>query len=541
MASALETLFKQNPMLAKGIIYQAAAEKSLVEFIKLMWEVVEPGREYVHNWHVDAIADHLQAVTRGEIKKLLINISPGLLKTLSTNVFWPAWEWIDNPYKRYVTFSYSQDLTKSANIKFQQIITSDVYRSLWGDRFKITTDNIVEMANDKRGFKIASSIGAGGTGKRGDVIILDDPNNVKEAESKLVRDETNRWFKESLPTRINDPRTSAMVVIQQRTNDADVSGVILSGDDRDWVHLMIPMEFDSARKCSTFIGWEDPRTEDGELCWPEIYDATAVEKLKSVMGSYASASQFQQSPVPRGGGIILEKWWKMWPKEGEAFDDNGNPLRPLEYPEMDYILVSVDSAYTEKEENDYSAAVVLGLYREDGQPRIILMDAWQKRMRFHGTVPEKRKGESRKDYLARDEWGLVELVAYTAHTMRADKVLVENKASGISLIQEIRRLYSNEKFSVQAVNPKGDKVARAHAVSSLFENGVISAPNRWWSQVCIEQVSMFPRGAHDDICDALIHGVKHLRDTGWALRTNEYEEEIEPKEFRGKEGVLYDV
>jgi predicted phage terminase large subunit-like protein len=542
MPKAIETLFKQNPMLAKGLIYQASAERSLYDFIKLMWEYLEPGREFREARHIRAMCEHLEAVSRGEIRKLLINIPPGFAKSIVVNVFWPAWEWIEKPHLRYLTFSYASSLTERDNGRFGTLVKSDLYRTLWGTSFEITKDNQVKLENSRTGWKIASSVGGTGTGERGNRLIIDDANNIKDVESKTTRDETNRWYMEVLPSRVIDPNESVFVNIQQRSNEDDVSGLILSRD-MGYEHLCLPMEYDSGRKCITSIGWEDWREEDGELLWPEVYNQIAVDKLKSdkEMSSYAYAGQYMQSPAPRGGGIIKSSWWKMWPKQGEAFDESGNPLRALEYPVMDFIIASVDPAFTEKRANDYSACVVLGLYRDDGQPRIILMDAWQKRMSFHGAVPERRKGESRRDYLDREEWGLVELVAYTAHEMHADKVIVEKTASGIPLIQELIRLYSNEKFGVQGITPKGDKIARVHAVSNLFENGIIAAPDRWWAQLCIDEMSIFPRGKHDDLPDALTQGVKFLRDTGWALRTNEYEEETEIKEFRPREGAIYDV
>lgn len=557
MPSAIEILMKQNPMLAKGLIYQTAAERSLVEFIKLMWEYVEPARPFVSNWHIDAIAEHLEAVSHGQIRKLLINIPPGFAKSLLSNVFYPAWDWIHRPHIRYIAYSYSSMLTERDNIRFKQVIESDLYRALWGDKYGMSKDRntIIQVSNDKLGWKMASSIGGGATGHRGDVLIIDDPNSVKEAESKSIRESTNMWFNETLPTRVNSPQDSAMVVIQQRTNEGDVSGNILASDaGSEWTHLCLPMHFDPERKCTTLLGWEDPRTEPGELLWPEVYGEKEVDILSTQMGSYATSGQFEQMPSPRGGGIIKDSWWRLWPKNGEAFDEEGRPLNRLEYPEMDFIIGSIDSAYTEKQENDPSAMVVLGVYREyegantnnqqqvKGQPRVMLMDAWSERLPFHGIVPDRRIGESERDYLKRDGWGLVERAAYTCHKMQVDRLLIENKASGISLGQELRRLYSDEKFGVMLINPKGDKVSRAHAVSHLIENGVLAAPNREWSSLVIQQCSVFPKGRHDDLVDALTMGLKHLRDTGWALRTNEYEEETEPQEFKGQQGeALYDV
>lgn len=475
-------------MLAKGLIYQVAAENSLYEFIKLMWEYLEPGREFRNAIHLQAICEHLEAVSRGEIKKLLINIPPGFSKSLTCNVFWPAWEWIQWPHMRYLTFSYASSLTERDNGRFATLIRSELYKTLWGEKFALTKDNQVKVENNRFGFKIASSVGGTGTGERGNRIIIDDANNIKEVESKTTRDETNRWYTEVLPSRVIDPNESVFICIQQRSNEDDVSGLILSRD-MGYEHLCLPLEFDSQRKCSTSIGWEDWREEDGELLWPEVYDREAVDKLKSdtTISKYAYAGQYMQSPSPRGGGIIKADWWKLWPKEGEAFDEEGRPLRQMEYPVMDFILGSVDPAYTEKQENDPSAMVVLGLYREDGHPRVMLMDAWQERFPFHGVVPPRRAGEPLKEYKKREGWGLVERVAFTAHEHRCDLVLVENKASGISLGQELRRLYYDEKFGVQLFNPKGDKIARAHSVVHLIENGIVAAPNRDWATMVIDQ------------------------------------------------------
>lgn len=541
MATAIEKLFDQNPMLAKGIIYQAAAEKSLYEFVKLMWEYIEPGREFRNARHLQAMCEHLEAVSNGQIQKLLINIPPGYGKSILVSVFWPAWEWITKPHLRYLTFSYASSLTERDNARFRTVIMSDLYRLLWGDAFILTKDNQIKVENDKTGWKIASSVGGTGTGERGNRVIIDDANNIKDVESKVTRDETNRWYMEVLPSRVIDPADSVFVTIQQRSNEDDVSGLILSRD-MGYEHLCLPQEYDPDRRCVTSIGWEDWRTEEGELLWPEVYTQEEVDKLKSnkSMSSYAYAGQYMQSPSPRGGGIIKSKWWKLYPKQGEAFDENGNPVRALEYPAMDFIIGSVDGAYTEDKQNDYSSMSVLGVYREDGQPKVMLMYAWQKRYSFHGTVPEKYKGESEKSYCEREEWGFVERVAYTCHTFGVDRLLIENKATGITLGQELRRLYSSEKFGVELVNPKGDKLARAYSVSHLFENGVIYAPNREWATLAIEECIRFPKG-HDDMPDCIFQALIWMRKTGWALRTNEYEEEIAPKEFKGKDSVLYDV
>jgi predicted phage terminase large subunit-like protein len=248
-------------------------------------------------------------------------------------------------------------------------------------------------------------------------------------------------------------------------------------------------------------------------------------------------------------------------------DVEGNVILHPPYPVMDFVIGSVDPAYTEKKENDYSAMVVLGVYRDNrprlvkpdssmfgkktssldidpgfSQPRVMLMDAWQERMTFHGVVPERYPGEPESKYTKRPGWGLVERVAYACKRWGVTHLVIEGKASGLTLAQEMRRLYANDTWSVQIFNPKGDKIARAYTVQHLFENGIISAPDKDWATLCIEECGKFPRGSHDDRPDALFQGLIHLRNTGWALRTDEYEDEQELQKWCGKNNEpLYDV
>jgi len=258
----------RNPHKALIDIDRGEARESLAEFIKMAWHVLEPSREYVHGWHIDAICEHLEAVTRGDITRLLINVPPGAMKSLSTNVFWPAWEWgpMGMAANRYVCASYSDRLTIRDNRKCRNLISSPWYRARWGSKFQLVSDQNekVKFENNRTGFKLATSVGGLGTGERGDRFVIDDPHNVKKGESQADRQEKRLWFKETVPTRVNDPEKSAIVVIMQRVHEDDISGVILS-DDYGYEHLMIPMEFEPDRKCYTNIGWKDPRTKKDEL------------------------------------------------------------------------------------------------------------------------------------------------------------------------------------------------------------------------------------------------------------------------------------
>jgi len=291
---------------------KALAESSLIEFVRLMWAELEPKKPFVEGWAVRAIAEHLEAVSSGQILNLLVNVPPGCTKSLLTNVFWPAWEWgpRNRPDLRVLSASYIDKLAVRDNISMRRLVTSDRYRQLWGDRFELSEDqnNTKKFSNDHTGWKAATHV-SGATGERGDRLVIDDPHNVQEAESDAKRGAARTWFTETAPTRVNDAR-SAIVVIMQRIHQDDISGLILE-KELGFEHLCLPMRYEEDRpKTTTVIGFSDPRTKEGELLWPERFppdEVVAKERwLSSIGGEYAVAGQFQQRPVPRGGGMFKQ-------------------------------------------------------------------------------------------------------------------------------------------------------------------------------------------------------------------------------------------
>ena len=485
-------------------------ENSLLDFIKYVWPIVEPSRPLVMGWPMEAICEHLEAVSRGDIKRLLVNVSPGFSKSLICNVFFPAWQWgpRHNPSQRFISASYSQHLTERDNMRCRNVVVSDRYQKYWGDVFKISNEQFtkVKFANDKTGWKFATSVGGVGQGERADFVMIDDANNPTESESKVVRDSTNQWFTEVIPDRLNDMQESAIVVIQQRVHENDVSGLIIE-KEFGYTHLCIPMENDLLRHCVTVLGyddngdeitWEEPRTEEGELAWPERFPPKVIESLKREKGSFAYAGQYQQIPVPRGGGIIKEEWWRLW----------GNPDNPTdknyrEFPPFEYILGSLDCAYSEKQEADYSAMTIWGIWRDEyNMPKIMLAGAWKERLPLHE---------------------LLSRIQFTANRCKCDTVLVEAKGPGVSVMQEMRRMFMGEKFGITPVDPtrQGDKVARMHSISHLFEEGLIYAPDRDYAKMVIQDVSSFPKGMSDDIADTVSQSLRYMRQIGLLLRTEE--------------------
>jgi predicted phage terminase large subunit-like protein len=496
----------------------------LLSFVRYFWHILEPGRKFVDGWPLEAICEHLEAVTYGEITKLLINVPPGFMKSMLVDVFWPAWEWsaMKMPHLRYVAFSYSASLTERDNGKFRDLMAHSDFKLMYPE-IRLRKTGETKITNYDHGYKLATSIGGVGTGERGDRVILDDPHNVKESESDVVREETVRWFHEAMHSRLNDIEKSAIVIIMQRVHENDVSGEILS-DEMNYVHLMVPMRFvwdadEDGEPYPTEIGWVDPRwTEDpdecdGELAWPARFPADKVAELEDAMGPYATAGQHQQTPEPRGGGILKREFWQPWPV-GKKF------------PAFSYIFASIDGAFTEDEQNDPSACTVWGIWENDeGYPRAMLVFAWEKFLAFEGQRLHPEPGEHQRDFMERQmkEWGLVEWTAHTANYWKCDRIVVEAKATGISVAQSLQARHRNKRWSVQLEDARGDKVSRAIAVQASFSQKMIYAPlERDWCQKVVNQAAIFPKSKYKDLTDSVTQAVKHMRD----LQLLTYDEDL---------------
>lgn len=465
-------------------------EGSLIKFFEAAWPSVDPA-PYVGNWHLDAIAEHLQAVSEGKIQKLLINVPPRHSKTLLTSVAWPAWIWAQEydpafplmgPQVKFLCLSYGTQLAMDNATTARRLIASPWYQQRWGKRFQITDDQDAKNKFDtsKSGTRISSSIGGGLLGRGGDIKIIDDPHKVDETESDVMRQGVIREYDETLKSRMTDPKHTAEVIIMQRLHQNDLSGHVLA-EKGDFVHLMLPAEFEPARKCTTVLGWTDPRTKDGELLWPDRFGDKQLQPFRK--NQYTWAGQWQQRPEPRGGAIFKRDWWNNWNDEtAKKFG-----VKPGFLPSFAYVLGILDTAYTANEERDPSAMTVLGLFHDaQGNPNVLLVNAFEEWLEFPDLAPR---------------------VIKVAQATRIDRLLIEAKSAGLSIAQELQRQAGHLGFAVETVDPgKSDKVARAHAQTYAFEDGLMWAPGyedgtyRKFATKVIDQMAMFPRAEHDDLC-----------------------------------------
>lgn len=525
LARAIYEMRQREERARQSDLGERGRPGGLMAFIRYFWHVLEPNTPLVEGWAMQAICLHLEAVTRGEIKRLLINVPPGFAKSVIVNALWPAWEWsaAGQPHQRYLSFSYAAHLTERDNKRFRDILLSPAFKEMWGRGVSLTALGVIKPSNNHKGWKFASSIGGVGTGERANRVIADDLHNVHEAESDAIRSGTVQWVREGMSNRLNDMQADAIISIGQRVHEDDVSNALL--DIGGYCHLVIQMEYDPQRAHATDIGWEDPRTEFGELAWPERFPEETVAQLKRTLGPYAYASQYQQTPEPRGGGILKRDWWGALEL----------PLKATIPHKLEYIVASLDPAFTAREENDPSGFTVWGVYYKDNRPKIVLLHAWKKWLELHGQTVRRLPNEEAREYVRRTSpgWGLVEWVAHDCTRLRVHKLLIEDKASGHSVAQELQRLYAQREWAAELVNPgRLDKRARALAVQHLFADGMIEAPAaphgdvlmfRDWAQMVIDECAKFRglSGDEDNLVDSTTQALKYLRDTGLAIRSDE--------------------
>ncbi len=485
-------------LLSSLTLEQVRAEKyrrSLREFTKAAWPTIEPGSEYTSGWHLDAISDHLEAVIDGSIKRLIINIPPRHSKSISTAVVLPAWTWVTQPSKKFLYASYSASLSIRDSTKCRRLIDSPWYQAHFGDKFQLSGDmnQKSRFENSENGIRLSTSVAGSLTGEGGDCIILDDINNVVEADSQKVRQGVIDWWDQAMQSRLNDPKTGAFIVIQQRVNEQDLTGHILANElGNEWDHLVLPARYEIGHPTPvrSSLGFTDPRTEEGELLWPERFGEKELSTLERGLGSYAAAGQLQQRPSPKGGGILKASWWVPWERE--------------ELPEVSYVIQSWDTAFETKESSSYSARTTWGVFKHQGYDCLIVLDMWYDKVNY----PELRKLAQE----AYDDW-------------EPDAVLIEKKASGASLIADLRMAG----VPVLAYSPDRDKVARAHASSALLEDGRIYYPKRKWAEDLISICASFPAAKNDDVVDTCTQAWLRLRK-GWFLGHTEDPDEDDHQE-----------
>lgn len=445
----------------------------LSDWVALAWDTVEPGSKYVRSWHVDLICDHLEAVGRGDIKRLCINVPPGCSKSLLCCVFWPTFEWIRDPGLRWIFGSFDGELTKRDAGRSLQLIQSEWFRKRWGDLLDDENPPVKNFGTKAQGWRFATSVEGKATGRHADIHVIDDPTKPKNLTKKGLM-EASEWRRGTMASRFRDAGKGRQVLIMQRLHEDDLAGEVIR---EGWTHLRLPMRYESVAPCVTSFG-RDPRTEDGDLLCPGRFDEEAVEILSREMGGMVTAAQLQQRPVPLGGAIFKEENFRYWTTLPTRFDQ---------------MVVSVDCTFKGADTSDWVVLQVWGRLGSD----YYLLDQVRKRMGFAATCDAIR--DLRKDW------------------PKATGVLIEDKANGPAVIETLEK----EMSGIVAVNPEGGKEARANAVSPLFEaKNVLIPQSDWVGQDFVPEMLSFPMGRHDDQVDTCTQALLYLHqhNSGAKLR-----------------------
>lgn len=455
---------------------------------------MEPATPYVHGWHIDAICEHLEAVTRHEIRNLIINIPPRHMKSLAVSVFWPMWVWASAPATRWLFASYAESLAIRDSLKCRRLIQSPWYQEHFGDVFKLAGDQNqkTRFENDKTGYRVAVGVGGSATGEGGDFIVVDDPIKAADADSDAMRDAANAWWSETMSTRGNDPRTVGKVVIMQRLHQNDLTGYLLENMEHggaQYVHLCLPAEYEP-RPYNGPLTWRDPRGQIGELLWPERFDAESLASLKRELGSErAIAGQLQQRPAPAGGAIFLEAWWidRNRYDASDARHHNRSVGRWL----------SIDTAMKDKETSDYSAFAVLELTPEY---QLQVRSVTHERLLFPELI---RRVEGLATQLNRDG--------------KLRGVVIEDKVSGTSAFQTLAAVAPAWlRPLLIAFQPSGAKEQRWRQASVWCEKGMVILPEPGaaaaWLFDFEAELFTVPAATHDDMADAFSQGIIYLEN-----------------------------
>lgn len=451
-------------------IERELCSRSLADFIRLAWPHVIPDR-LQWNWHIEAIAEHLEAVARGEITRLLVNVPPGTSKSTIIGVMYPAWLWGPGgqPHHRYIGAAHEQGLAVRDNRLMRELVQSEWYKALWPLKMMGDQNEKLYFENEKRGFRQACAV-ASMTGRRGHTIAWDDPLSPEKAQSDAGRETAIRVLSETVPTRLNDPDKSAIIIVMQRLHEGDPAGHIIA-NDLGYEKLIIPMEFEPERRFITSIGWTDPRTEDGELLDPIRFPPHVIARDKAAMGSYAWAGQMQQRPSPRGGGLFKSDWWQFYDVA----------------PEIEWRSIYADTAQKTKESSDYS---VFQCWGRSTAGKAVLLD----QIRGKWEAPELL-------VQGRAFW-LKHKAVEGQGALRALKV--EDKVSGTGLIQTLKR----EGIPVLGIQRGTDKLTRALDAAPMVESGNVLLPrNAPWLSEFLAEMEAFPNGAHDDQVDPMADAV----------------------------------
>ena len=449
----------ENPTRAE---YETMLRRDLSTFVARCFYDLNPQTALAMNWHLEVIAAKLAAVWNGEIRRLIINLPPRSLKSLMSSIAFPAWCLGHDPSAQILCVSYAQDLADKLARDCRSIMMSPWYQRIFPTRLAPHRQAVQEFLTTRQGYRLATSNGGVLTGRGADIILIDDPLKPEEALSDAQRQAANDWFSHTLYSRLNDKREGAIVIIMQRLHEDDLVGHVLAQEPWEIVRFPAIAEEHEVHRIETILGPQAFTRRRGEALHAAREPLDTLARIRHTIGEYNFAGQYQQCPAPLGGGLVKEQWFKRY----------GENDRPETF---DRIVQSWDTANKATELSDFSVCTTWGIKGKN----LYLLSVLRKRLEYPALKRAVREQQSLFD---------------------ADVVLIEDKASGTQLIQE---LITAGFHRVTRYQPDCDKIMRLNAQTGLIENGFVYIPQKAsWLAEYLHELTVFPKGKHDDQVDS---------------------------------------
>jgi len=458
-------------------LYKALIRTKLHTFMKRAFGQLKPGDTFIDGVYLRAMCRALEKVESGETRRLIIALPPRHLKSHCTSVAFTAWLLGRNPTKEIICASYSSALSEDFSLQARQLMEAPWYRAIFPKtKLSPSKKSVKEFRTTRNGKRLATSVGGTLTGRGGDITIIDDPMKAEDAHSETKRAAVLNWFKSTVSTRKDDPKTGAIIVVAQRLHEDDLIGNLLQTGD--WDILELPSIATRHQELDLGDGVHWDRAPD-ELLHPERFGQKELDEARREIGSSAFEAQHQQRPAPAGGNLIKTEWFGTY---------EGTP----ELASYEAIVQSWDTASVPGESNDWSVCTTWGLLGN----QIYLLDV------------------HREQYIYPD---LLRVAQQLRKQWKPKLVIIELAVSGISLHQDLKRLQLND---VRGLSCKVSKVERLVAETPKLEAGQVRLPKSApWLAAFQAEVAAFPNGKHDDQVDSMSQMLKAL--------------DLNPNELRG--------
>lgn len=458
--------------------------EKLSAFVQRAFDPYRPSDRYEHNWHVDAICEHLQAAYKGDIKRLIINIPPRFLKSFICSICFPAWVLGHNPSERFVVASHTmRPLAVSLSNDFRLVVGSNWYKQLFPE-MRLARDSDFEALTTKNGYRRAFGTNSP-TGTGCNYLIIDDPNKPDEVSSPALRNSVNDWVDSTAMSRFDDRRTGRCIIVQQRLHEDDVTGHMLARGG--WTHLKLPAE--SRKRLTVVLGNKKYKSPHETLLFPERFDETILQDLRRDLGDYAYAGQYLQEPAPIGGGVLRRDLIKFY--------DKVSPRGMNLYILCDPAGIETPDKTKREKKSDWTAFIVVGLASDNNRYILdIVRDKLGPTDRINKLFDLHRKWN--------EATGKPPKVGYEAYGLQSDFHYIERKQEDESY-----------RFNIKRLGGRMSKVDRIMRMEPDLCNG------RWWwpkmimytntngdttdlvSDIINGEMVLFPFSKHDDCLDAI--------------------------------------